>query len=236
MKRKVNFVEGEFYHLYNRGNSKQAIFLDDKDRDRFVKLLYLCNSNKSFNFREDIVEKKIDVWDFDRGDQIVSIGAWVLMPNHFHVFTTPKPGLGVVGNGVTIFIHKLLTSYSKYFNKKYDRTGGLFESRFKSAHADSDEYLKYLFSYMHLNPVKLIDPNWKELGVKNVANISAFLDSYKWSSYLDFKDVERAEGKILSRKDFPEYFNTTEVFLEEIIDWLNFDPQQVTPKPGLGVV
>jgi REP element-mobilizing transposase RayT len=88
MQRKDVFIEGEFYHLYNRGNSKQKIFLDDKDQDRFVKLLYLCNSMRGVNFRDDIVDKKIDAWDFERGDPIVSIGAWVLMPNHFHIFMT----------------------------------------------------------------------------------------------------------------------------------------------------
>ncbi len=64
--RKEDFAIGEFYHVYNRGNSKQEVFLDDNDRDRFVKLLYLCNSLKSVNFRDDIIKHKIDVWDFDR--------------------------------------------------------------------------------------------------------------------------------------------------------------------------
>ena len=47
-KRKIPLVEGEFYHVFNRGNSKQMIFFDDADRNRFVKLLYLCNSKNSF--------------------------------------------------------------------------------------------------------------------------------------------------------------------------------------------
>ena len=89
--RKIEFAEGGFFHLYNRGNSKQKIFIDDQDRDRFVKLLFLCNSRKSINFRDDIVERKIDAWDFDRGNSIVSIGAWVLMPNHFHILITIPP-------------------------------------------------------------------------------------------------------------------------------------------------
>ena len=86
--RKVPFVEGEFYHVYSRGNSKQKIFLDDYDRDRFIKLLYLCNSKININFRNDIVRPDISVWDFDRSEPIVWIGAWVLMPNHFHIYLT----------------------------------------------------------------------------------------------------------------------------------------------------
>ena len=88
--RNVELVEGEFYHIYNRGNSKQVIFLDDHDRDRFVELLYLCNSKNRINYREDIVRAHISPWDIDRASELVSIGAWALMPNHFHLYLTIK--------------------------------------------------------------------------------------------------------------------------------------------------
>ena len=106
MQRKENFVEGEFYHLYNRGNSKQNIFLDDQDRSRFVKMLYLSNSKKRINFRDDIVKRKIDAWEFDKGKPIVSIGAWALMPNHFHILTTltPSPTSNVGLDQVSLFM------------------------------------------------------------------------------------------------------------------------------------
>ena len=81
-------TNSEFYHIYNRGNSQQKIFLDNKDYERFIKLLYICNSIKKISFRDDIVEKGIDAWDFDREEEIVSIGAWALMPNHFHIYIT----------------------------------------------------------------------------------------------------------------------------------------------------
>ena len=84
--RKVPLVPGEYFHIYNRGNSKQKIFLDDEDRDRFVKLLYLSNSNIKIRFRDDIVKSKLSAFDFVKGDNIVSIGAWVIMPNHFHLY------------------------------------------------------------------------------------------------------------------------------------------------------
>lgn len=218
--RKQNFVEGEYYHIYNRGNSKQIIFLDDQDRDRFVKLLYLCNSEKNINFRDDIVEKGIDAFDFDRGEQIVSIGAWVLMPNHFHVYITPRATLGE--KGVSLFMNKLSTGYSMYFNRKYKRTGSLYEGKFKSTHVESDEQAKYNFSYIHLNPVKLIDPLWKENGIQDIKKALEFLDTYKWSSYLDYKGVKRPENKIISPEDFPDYFSDKKVFEEEIFDWLDY--------------
>ena len=124
--RKVPLVCGEYFHVYNRGNSKQEIFIDDQDKDRFIKLLYLSNSSKNINFRDDIVNKKIDTWDFERGKQVVSIGAWVLMPNHFHIYII-SPISGVGENNIALFMNKLCISYSKYFNKKYNRTGCLFE-------------------------------------------------------------------------------------------------------------
>jgi putative transposase len=222
--RKENFVLGEYYHIYNRGNSKQSIFLDDQDRDRFVKLLYLCNSTKSFNFRNDIIDSKIDAFDFDREDEIVSIGAWVLMSNHFHLYLTLSPRLNLKDkeNLISVFMSKLSTAYSMYFNKKYERIGSLFEGRFKSVHIKNDEHAKYNFSYIHLNPVKLIDPNWKERGLKSIKKTLEFLNKYKWSSYPDYKGVKRLENKIISPKDFPDYFSDKKVFEEEIFDWLNF--------------
>ncbi|MCX6753742.1 MAG: hypothetical protein NTV03_01655, partial [Candidatus Nomurabacteria bacterium] len=81
--RKVALVEGEYYHLYSRGNSKQKIFLDDNDYKHFIKCLFVCNTTKKFKFSRSI---KMNPFDFDRENILVSIGAWVLMPNHFHIY------------------------------------------------------------------------------------------------------------------------------------------------------
>lgn len=227
--RKTAFASGEYFHIYNRGNSKQKIFLDDKDRDRFVKLLYLSNSDRKVNFRDDIANKNIDVWDFDRGEALVSIGAWVLMPNHFHIYlTSPTPGEG--GNkensaraaSVTLFMHKLCMSYAKYFNKKYNRTGGLFEGPFKSTHVSDDNQAKYLFSYIHLNPIKFIDSKWKENGISDTGVALKFLNTYKWSSYVDYRGIARQENKILQLNDFPKYFSNIKDFDSEIFSWLKY--------------
>jgi putative transposase len=226
--RKTPLVVGEYYHIYNRGNSKQAIFLDDEDYRRFIKLLYLCNSKKRVNFREDIAEKKIDVFDYERGEPIISIGAWVLMPNHFHLYIiSPKQGFGDEEKStITEFMSKLGTSYSKYFNKKYNRTGKLFEDKFKTVHVDNDIHAKYLFSYIHLNPLKIVDPKWKEIGIKDKNKAVNFLNNYKFSSYKDFCGIARSENKIISTKDFPDYFSDITSFKEEIFDWILFSPKQ----------
>ena len=219
--RKIDFVEGEYYHIYNRGNSKQRIFLDDKDRERFLKLLYLCNSKTRIDFRDDIIKRKINAWDFEKGESIVNIGSWVLMPNHFHLYITPQTEARLPsGNAVTDFMHRVLTAYSKYFNAKYHRTGSLFEGKFKSVHIKKDPQAKYLFSYIHLNPIRLIDSKWKELGIKNKKVALKFLNSYKWNSYLDYLEIIRPENKILNKIDFLDYFDSKDSFQEEIFEWI----------------
>ncbi len=232
--RETDFVEGEYYHLYNRGNSKQNIFLDDKDRERFLKLLYLCNSRNNIDFREDIVKKGIDAWDFERGKSIVNIGAWVLMPNHFHLYLTPKLNIQPDArrpavNTITYFMHRVLTAYSKYFNAKYKRTGSLFEGKFKSVHITKDTQAKYLFSYIHLNPLKLVDSNWNKaerLASGSDSKFINFLDSYRWSSYLDYLEIVRPENKILSRINFLDYFESKKSFQKEIFEWIKIKTEE----------
>ena len=215
---------GEYYHIYNRGNSKQKIFLDDKDRERFIKLLYLCNSKQRIDFKNDIVKRKIDAWDFEKGKSIIGIGAWVLMPNHFHLYITQKTEARLPsGTAITDFLHRVLTAYSKYFNAKYQRTGSLFEGKFKSVHVSKNNQAKYLFSYIHLNPVKLIDSKWKERRIRNKKKILNFLKAYRWSSYFDYLGNTRSENKILNRIDFLNYFDTKVTFQKEIFEWINLN-------------
>ncbi len=228
--RKVSFVEGEYYHIYNRGNNKQKIFLDKEDYNRFIKLLYLCNSTGRVNFKEDIVKKRINVWDFEIGDNIVSIGAWVLMPNHFHLYIKFAQGSTLSKfnklNNVSSFMQKVSTSYTMYFNKKYNRTGSLFGGRFKSVHINNDNQAKYLFSYIHLNPVKLINSKWKENGIQDINKTLIFLNKYKRSSYQDYHGIKRNESKILKTKDFPDYFLNNKNFDKELIEWLSYKDKE----------
>ena len=224
--RKIPFTQGEYYHVYNRGNSKQKIFLDNEDYYHFLECLYIFNTYKSFKIRDELHRLKIKSYDFDREVLLVSIGSWVLMPNHFHIYVMINPHKSDLckkgKNNISEYMRKVLTAYSKYFNKKYERTGGLFEGKFKSVHIEDDKQAKYLFSYIHLNPIKLIQKNWKEEGIKDKNNALEFLDKYKWSSYLDYKGVERKENKILNKEDFPDYFNGIKNFDKEILEWLKY--------------
>lgn len=210
--RKVNFVKGEYYHIYNRGNSKQEIFHDKNDYLYFIKLLYLSNTFRSIAVRD--ISK--NPFLFERDSEIVSLGAYCLMPNHFHILITE-----IEDGGISKFMQKLSTGYVMYYNKKYKRTGSLFEGKFKSQHAGDDRYLKYLFSYIHLNPIKLIQKDWKEKGIKNKKQAIEYLGEYQYSSYIDYLKIERGQNKILNLKAFPDYFPSKEKFKNEIFDWIN---------------
>jgi len=175
------------------------------------------------------VRTDIDAFDWERIENIVSIGAWVLMPNHFHIYITtkesPKDGplqKANLENNISVFMKKLGTAYSSYINAKYNRTGSLFEGRFKSIHIDNDIHAKYIFSYIHLNPIKLIDSKWKENGILDKKKALQFLKNYQWSSCHDYVLGKRNEGKILEMDKFPFYFSDPKIFDGEIMEWLTF--------------
>lgn len=214
--RKVKLVSGEYYHVYNRGNSKQKIFHDEEDYLRFIALLYACN--QKCYLKVGNLTKGQTLYDIERGNPIVSIGAYCLMPNHFHILITQTDD-----ENISNFMQKLSTSYSMYYNKKYKRTGSLFEGKFKSEHIDKDRYFKYLFSYVHLNPIKLIQKDWKEIGIKNKKKAIEYLNSYEYSSYLDFIGEKRIQNIILNIESFPKYFPNKKSFMKEIFEWLGYD-------------
>lgn len=215
MSRQLEFSIGEYYHIYNRGADKRETFLSENDYRRFITLLYLSNSTEPLNIK---IERKTfeELFEEERNNVLVDIGAYCLMPNHFHILLKEK-----VENGISKFMQKLNTSYTMYFNKKNDRSGVLFQGVFKAEHANRDEYLEYLFSYIHLNPVKLIEPKWKEDGIKNPSKARSFLDNYRYSSYIEYKGVKRLENKILNKEAFPVYFD--EIDIDKTIRfWLEF--------------
>lgn len=208
MLRKDPFVTGEYYHVFNRGIDKRIIFKSSLDYKRFLMLLYICNSSDGFRLDQllNFQHKKFsDIFKIDRGEPLVSIGAWCLMPNHFHILIKQE-----VDGGITKFMKKLGTGYAMYFNIKYERQGALFGGPFKSVLVGNDDnYLRHLYGYVHLNSLELEFSEWKNQ-IKKLSNkMSEFLDRYQYSSYLDYMGNDRAEGKILNQEAFPEYFESS---------------------------
>ncbi len=219
--RSVSLSEGEFFHVYNRGTDKRVIFYSKDDYLRFQELLFLCNTNSAINVR-DIRKIHENIYEYERGNILVAIGTYCLMPNHFHILATP-----LVEHGLSTFMNKLGTSYSMYFNKKYNRSGALFQGKFKAEHAVTDEYLKYLYSYIHLNPVKLIDSTWKEEGIKDAAKSFDFAASFQYSSLSDYLNIARPENAILNSALFPPYFQSHTDMENELFEWLTY--KEFTP-------
>ena len=222
MQRHIEFSEGEYYHVYNRGVEKRDIFLTSSDYERFIALLYLCNNQRSVDFRALKQQGRTfeQLFLIERGTPLVAIGAYCLMPNHFHLLVKE-----ITLGGISEFMRKVMTGYTMYFNKLNKRVGPLFQGAFKAEHADNDEYLKYLYSYIHLNPVKLIDAGWSEHRVSDKKKAEKFLQEYPHSSYREYASATeaRAQAKILDKQDFPEYFEHAGSFSEIQLEWLNFD-------------
>jgi putative transposase len=229
MSRNLQFSTDEYYHVYNRGVDKRFIFLDDDDRNRFVKLLYLCNSPKPFTFN-NLFKFNPDrlLVEIPREKTFVSIGAWCLMSNHFHLLIKET-----TESGLSNFMLRLMTAYSMYFNTKYQRKGALFEGTFKAKYLDTDNYLKYQYTYIHLNPIGIIDKGWKEKVITDKKEAKKFLEEYKYSSYQDYGNKNRNESAILNKQDFPDYFESVTDFNEMIDFWLDFENEEETTNLNL---
>ena len=216
----------EYFHVFNRGNSKQVIFKDEADFLRLQHLLYLCNSSSPVSFK-DAQKRKGGIFSTPRSEPLVAIGAYCLLPNHFHLLITP-----LVGDGVSQFMQKVTTAYVMYYNKRHNRSGSLFEGPFKAKHASSDRYLKYLFSYIHLNPLpkpKSTVPNLVPrpgLGTTDVGTNLESVSSYTYSSLRDYLGDPRDEAMIIDPVHFPAYVKTTTDWHNELSEWLSFDPDQ----------
>lgn len=216
MTRSFIFAPNEFYHLYNRGTEKRNVFLSRADFDRFLALLYLCN-------QPDVVHLQLqgrtlkEISGKRMGEPLVEIAAYCLMPNHFHLLARE-----LQEGGVSKFMQKLMTGYTMYFNKKHERSGSLFQGKFKATHVNDDRYLRYLVSYIHLNPVKLIEPKWKETGIENRVAAEHYLEQYGPSSYRDYLGKTRPENIILSTDVLPTYFDSGMEFKDLVTEWLTY--------------
>lgn len=227
MARAITFSEGEYYHVFNRGVERRTIFQDERDKNRFQRLLYLCNSKDLLQYsvlNEDFPSASA-FYQIDRGKELVHIGSYCLLKNHFHLLIKEfRKG------GLSLFMQKLSTAYTMYFNIRNERTGALFEGRFRARHVDHDEYLKYLFSYIHLNPAEHIESEWRERGAKNTKKIWDYVSNYHFSSLYDYGDSSRPEYAILSKSEFPEYFDGDAKMKEEIHSWLELKPETLKDK------
>jgi len=190
------FAPDRWYHCYSRGVDKRKTFLDRKDYERFMHALYLCNSYIPLH-RSDLKNADAEtIFQIRRGEPLVSIGAFCLMPNHFHILIQET-----VEGGISKFMQKVGTAYLMYFNIKYERIGSLFVKPFRSKHITDDYYFKYIVQYIHLNAVELYEPAWKNGVVKNLKKLEKQLIAYRYSSFPDYHGIIRPEKAILDSEN-----------------------------------
>ena len=150
--RKTPLVNGEIYHVFNRGISLQPTFFDKRDYKRmFDAMTYYQNLNPPMKlslFLTSSQEKREIFIDKCRkeNDFIVGIICYCFMPNHLHFLLRQ-----LVDNGISIFMSKLTNSYTRYLNTKKKRNGPFFQGRFKSVRIESNEQLLHVSRYIHLN-------------------------------------------------------------------------------------
>ena len=140
-RRYLSFCPDEYYHFYNRGVNREAIYFDDDNYAHFL-----------WNIQRYLVP-------------VANIGAYCLMPNHYHLLIVVKEISKVdqtsevsttseVSLMVSKAMMKLSVSYTKAINHRYNRVGPLFQGAFQAKHIESTAYLWQLAGYIHLNPVE----------------------------------------------------------------------------------
>lgn len=199
MSRKIRFSVGEYYHCYSRGVDKRVVFMDVNDWNRFRDLLYLVNDTSPLRWG-DLQTGPGMTFKNKRNDPLVSVIAYCLMPNHYHLVIRE-----VRKDGVSTFMHKLGVAYTTYFNAKYERVGNLFVRPFRAKHVKDDIYLKHLINYVHLNPAELFENGWKEGGVVDRDLLKKELLEYEYSSLSDHLRIERPSKTILDSDELSAF-------------------------------
>lgn len=197
MDRKEKFLPGEYYHIYCRTILNIPEFKDFKNAERLSQAFLLANSTNSshaFSYlrKSKSATMKNAVEIAQGGEKIVDVVCYSIMPNHYHLLLKE-----VKDGGITEFIRKCNTSIAKYINIKNERKGSLFESKFKSRHVNSNEYLTHLSVYINLNPLDFISgKEWRTGKLKDWEKNKKELLNYDWSSAKYF--LTNIDDKIIS--------------------------------------
>ncbi len=219
--KRPQLVNGEIYHVVIRGVGDSLLFKDKNDYYRGIFSLYEFNTTSPIEIRKQREKRKItkasgDRISADTRELLVEIWAFWFMPNHIHLLVKQ-----IKDRGITQFMRKLGVGYAAYFNKKYNRMGHLFQGRFRAVHIKDDKQLITVFVYIHTNGISLIEPSWKEKGIKNPNKVIEFLENYKWSSYPDYIDKKNFPS-VTERKFLLKMMGGKNGCKEIIDDWVKY--------------
>ena len=205
--RNITFANGEYYHVFNRGVDKRIIY-NTKEQQYFffnrLKLLNTIDSRKYIANKRSRYKDKVITGD---GEELVDIVAYCLPPNHFHLLLKQK-----VDNGISQFMQRLGTSYTKFFNQQEDRSGSLFQGKFKATHLSGDFSLSILSAYVNLNyKHHQIDPS------KNIVKSSLFeyLDEELGDGICDQTEIDNIINEIGSVNDYKQFIKQASITFTE---------------------
>ena len=222
-------ISGNIYHVLNRGVDKREIFLNNEDKYRFIHDLFEFNNVNPINnltrrFRDDLKASGRPYINENSKNRelLVEILAFCLMPNHYHLLIRPR-----VDDGLLKFMQRLNMGYAHYFNQKYERKGALFEGRYKSVPIIEESHFIHIPYYIHLNPLDLVAPEWRQRDINNYKEAIEFLDNYRWSSHLDYMGIKNFPS-ITSRNFLLKIFNGSDGYKKETEEWLkNLEISQI---------
>ncbi len=204
-------MKGDFFHILNRGVEKRKIFMNQENYLRFLyDIQTLNNKNLALPHRDRPKNLKIG-----GKIEIVDVILWCLIENHFHILVQEK-----IDKGVSLFSKKLTSGYTQCFNLENKRNGVLFQGKSKIIPVKDEPHFQYIPYYILANPIKIIEPNWKEQGIKNFKEVIDFLENYKYSSFSDLIGKNNFP-EITNKKLFYETYDTNEKKIKkDFIEWL----------------
>ncbi|HWO06956.1 MAG TPA: hypothetical protein VNM40_00015 [Candidatus Paceibacterota bacterium] len=198
----------EYYRLFNEGFERRIIFSSQEDYDRFEAYLYLLNSVESPRVSNIFAGNRTEeIFTTARGERLVAIGAYSFLAREFHILATP-----LVEGGISKFMQKVQTAYTMYFNKKYVRSGSLFQTAYKSEPVAGDERVTYSFADIHLQPAMLFNEEWRDASDYELHSLAAKALQYRYSGAGEY--VSRtfaiidpgAFPKLLLRSRTPDFY------------------------------
>jgi len=249
---KRQFENGKIYHITIRRIGNELLFKDIKDYYRGIFSVYEFNNANPVSIykrrearshfkqeqRRGLPSSQTDEvcprpLELDKRDKLVEILAFCLMPNHIHLLLRQ-----IKDNGISKFMQKYGSGYAVYFKEKYKikLNGHFFQDRFNAVHIENDQQLQTVFVYIHTNPIALIEPDWKERGIKNLKKAIEFLENeYRWSSFFDYFDKKNFPSIIEKEKSFlTEVMEGVQGCRQAVMDWVQYKGEIIPPRAALG--
>ncbi|MFQ5452154.1 MAG: transposase [Candidatus Paceibacterota bacterium] len=200
-KRNPPLITGTHYHVFNRTIAGQKVFITSADIKRMLDLVDYCRFPHRIRYSELIrktpkEQKNMLSNIIEEFDPVIELYTAEIMSNHYHIIAKQ-----LAEDGIRYFVSNLQNAFAKYYNDKYDRNGGMFQSPFKAINIESEEQLKHIIRYNHLNPVTA--------GIISIDE----LEYYETSSFQYYVHNDRTPIRLFDPKNPKAKFISTHLIL-----------------------